>query len=84
MPWTHVLIGPDPITIGERELEDVRQKLKKPMIGARRWNVSIATRRVTSRGTAPIKTKKERNQLKPGWLKLMPKKLKKFSKKEVF
>src|SRR6266702_1598828 len=81
--WTRVLIGPDPI-IGSRGLEDARPVQKKnPQIGTRRWNVSIATRKAMFSAFAPRRTKKERNQSKPRWLKLTPKS-KKNSKKEVF
>src|SRR6266702_3126000 len=82
--WTCVLIGPDPI-IGKRGLEDARPVQKKnPQIGARRWNVSIATRNAIFSASAPRRTKKERNQSKPRWLKLMPTMPKKNSRKEVF
>ncbi len=79
-----MLIGPDPI-IGRRELEDARPVQKKnPQIGARRWNVSIATRKAIFSAFAPRRTKKERNQSKPRWLKQTPITPKKNSKKEVF
>src|SRR6266702_1443343 len=80
--WTRVLIGPDPI-IGERGLKDAQPTPKKnPQIGARRWDVSNATRKAIFSANAPTRTTtKERNQLKPGWLKLTPKKN---SRKEVF
>src|SRR6266702_3568161 len=59
--WTRVRIGPDPI-IGRRELEDARPVPKKnPQIGAKRWNVSIATRKAIFSAFAPTRTK-ERNQ----------------------
>src|SRR6266702_4930292 len=62
--WTRVRIGPDPI-IGRRGLEDARPVLKKknPQIGARRWNVSIATKKAIFSASAPTRTRtKERSQ----------------------
>src|SRR6266702_115328 len=60
--WTRVQIGPDPI-IGRRGPEDARPVPKKnPQIGAKRWNVSIATRKAIFSASAPRRTKKERNQ----------------------
>ncbi len=79
-----MLIGPDPI-IGKRELEDARPVQKKnPQIGARQWNVSIATRKAIFSASAPRRTIKERSQSKPGWLRLTLKTPKKNLKKEVF
>src|SRR6266702_1226318 len=62
MRWIRVQIGPDPI-IGKKGLSDARPMPKKnPQTGARRWNVSIATRRAIPSIFAPRRTKKERNQ----------------------
>src|SRR6266702_3537414 len=84
MRWTHVLIGPDPI-IGGRGQKDARPMPKKnPQIGARRWNVSTATRKAIFSAFAPRRTTKERNQSKPGRPRLTPKTPKKNLKKEVF
>src|SRR6266702_4289629 len=85
MQWTHVPIGPDPIT-GKRGLKDTRPAQKKnPQTGAKRWNVSIVTRKAIFSASAPTRIKiKERSQLKPGWLKLITKEPKKNSRKEVF
>src|SRR6266571_1681742 len=62
--WTRALIGPDPIIIGRRGLEDAQPAWKKnPQIGAKRWNVSIATRKAIFSASAQTRTKtKERNQ----------------------
>ena len=62
--WTRVRIGPDPIIIGKRGLEDARQVPKKnPRIGARRWNVSIATRKAIFSASAPRRRpRRKRNQ----------------------
>src|SRR6266581_6664786 len=60
--WTRVPIGPDPI-IGKRGLKDAQPAQKKnPQIGARRWNVSIATKKAIFSTSSPRRTKKERNQ----------------------
>src|SRR6266571_1914469 len=82
--WTRALIGPDPIIIGRRRSADARPTQKKnPQIGARRWNVSIATRKAIFSASAPTRTK-ERSQSKPERLRLTPRTPKKNSRKEAF
>src|SRR6266704_5468089 len=87
MRWTRALIGPDPIVMGKRRSADERPAQKKnPRIGARRWNVSIATRKAIFSVSAPTRTRaiKERSQSKPGGPTLTPKTPKKNTRKEVF
>src|SRR6266702_1401675 len=84
MRWIRMPRGPD-LIIGRRELKDARPAQKKnPRTGARRWNVSIATRKAIFSAFAPRRTIKERNQSKPGRPRLTPRTPKKNLKKEVF
>src|SRR6266702_1271312 len=63
MPWTRVLIGPNPIIIGKREPEAAQPTPKmKQRIGTRPCNTLVETNTVISKRNAPTRTKKERNQ----------------------